>query len=314
MRPPARPQAFVLLNPRSGGGRARDRWRIAAPRVEASVRPRIVELDPSGVWEREVADAAAEGHRHFIAAGGDGTVNALVDALARLRSEHALDAFTLGAVGLGSSNDLHKPGHERVAGIPVRLGPRSAPRDICRARFHLLDGEPQERHFVVSASLGLAARANAFFSGGDAVQRCLRACWTGGAILHATARTVVHHRNLPARIRSEGRDMTELAITNLSVSKTPWVSGGFRYDTPADPADGLLSVNLCDGLDRVGTVRVLLDLSRGRFAGGAGRRHWRTPALEVSLQTPAELELDGEVFQAREVAFDVLRERVQLWN
>jgi diacylglycerol kinase (ATP) len=306
----SRPPALVLLNPAAGGGRGKARWAGVESIVAASFEPRVVELDDSGRWEGAVRRAMAEAVQVFLAAGGDGTVGTLVDALLRARGSLALESFILGAVGLGSSNDFHKPFGRVVGGVPLRIGAARTSRDVCRARFIAADGSPQERHFLVSASLGLVAQANAFFSSGDRVQRWLRARWTDGAILFAAQRTLAGYRNLEAVLRLKDEDEFPCALTNLSVTKTRWVSGGFRYDTPVAPDDGLLALNLCEGMTRPAAVRALADLARGRFQGRPGRRHWQVPRLEVEMRGLAALELDGEVFEARKVSFEVLHERI----
>jgi diacylglycerol kinase (ATP) len=307
-----RPPAFVLLNPAAGSGRTRRRWATVAPVIAAACEPRVVELDAAGAWEAAARQALGEGVRLFLAAGGDGTVGTLADALVRLRGTVALPALTLGAAGLGSSNDFHKPFARVQARVPLRIGRPGARRDVCRARFTAAEGPPRERHFLVSASLGLAARANAFFSGGDRLQGWLRGRWTAGAILYAAQHTLVRHRNLEARLQLAGGHSYSCALTNLSVGKTAWVSGGFRYDTSVAPDDGLLAANLCEGMTRTAAGRALADLARGRFQGRPGRRHWQLSRLEVELPEPTVLELDGELFAARRVSFETLPDRLQL--
>lgn len=307
----ARPAAIVLLNPASGGGRGRARWARVRAAVEAVCRPRIVETDLDGAWRDTVCQAIADGARLFIAAGGDGTVSALAEQLARGRCGSPLEAFTLGAVGLGSSNDFHKPVRRSVAGVPVRIEPSDDRRDLCLARFEAPDGTVHTRCFVISASVGVVAEANAFFNAGDRVERWLRGTWTGAAIVHAAQHTIATYGNLDVRLRVAGRTQ-ERAVTNLSVSKTPYVSGMFRYDASVAPDDGLLAVHLCEGMSRGEALGALVDLARGRFEGRPKRRHWNVARAAVAADRPFALELDGEVCHARRVVFGVLRERMKL--
>lgn len=306
--------ALVLLNPAAGGGRALRRWASVEPTVSICLEPEVVVLDFSGSWEAALERALDRGVRTFLAAGGDGTVGTLIDGLVRMRGAVPLGSLTLGAIGLGSSNDFHKPYSNLTATVAVRIGPGRKLRDVCRARFLTAEGIRQERHFIVSASVGLVAQANAFFSGGDRIQQWLRARWTRGAILYATHRTLAGYRNLEAVLRMGDGDGIPCALTNLSVGKTSWVSGGFRYDTPAASDDGLLALNLCQGMTRPATMRALADLARGRFRGRPGRRHWQVPRLDVEMRRPAALELDGEVFEARQVSFEILPEQIGVWS
>jgi diacylglycerol kinase family enzyme len=305
-----KPEALVVLNPAAHGGKGKKLWARVAPAVSGRLIPLVVETDPDQRWHAAVRYAVENGIRIFIAAGGDGTVNALGNALLDSRNGHPLEAFTLGAVGLGSSNDYHKPYADRVGGIPLKTNP-DAPqmRDVCLARYTADDGSEHQRHFIVSASMGATAEANAFFNSGDRIQRWLKPRWTGGAILYSALATIATYRNIPARLVLDDEEF-DSDITNLSVLKTPYLSGSFRFDTPVAKDDGLLSVNLCDGLTRWATLGALADLARGKFMGRPGRRHWQGRTLTVIPERPAALELDGEVTVVRKVSFEVLGERI----
>jgi diacylglycerol kinase family enzyme len=265
---------------------------------------RVVETEPTGN-DGSIRAALNDGVRAFIAAGGDGTVNAVIDALVRLRGAIALDDLTLGAVGLGSSNDAHKPIEREIGGIPVRIdAQRAAPRDVGIARW---DGG--ERAFLVSASVGVTAAANALFNREDPALRFLKRWWVDGAILWAAVRTIATWRNLPAKLVVNEMS-SAIALTHLGVAKTPWLAGGLHYDTPVEP--GRFAVNLCEDMGRLRTIRTLAALAHGRFIGLPGTRSWSAPAASVVLDEPCDLELDGEIVRASRVSFELLPERIRL--
>lgn len=305
-------RALLLLNPASGQGRARRRYR----RVRGDLASRFdlaeIEMDSAGAWEERVERAAEAGVRIFVAAGGDGTVNALACALVSRRGKIPLPEITLGAVGLGSSNDFHKPPCALVRGVPVRLQTRAAaPRDIARATYEDDRGVPRERIFLVSASLGVTATANALFNGGGRVWRFLKRRCVNMAILSVAVRAILRHRGIHAVLRLP-ESTEEVEISSLSLLKTPHLSGSLLYDTPVDPSSGLLAVNLCHGMSRLQLLSTLAGLRRGRFLGRPGTRHWMTNRITVELERAADLELDGEVFRARRVTFDVLPEKLSV--
>ena len=128
-------RALVLLTTNARPGQGGDRYAVVQPIIDDLFETRIAETEPAGN-DGAVRAALDDGIRTFIAAGGDGTVNALVDALVRLRGTIALDDLTLGAIGLGSSNDAHKPVEREIGGIPVRIdAQRALPRDVGIARW-----------------------------------------------------------------------------------------------------------------------------------------------------------------------------------
>jgi len=307
-----RAPALVLVNRAARHGSADERYRRLRRRLVTLLAFDEIELDPAGAWMTHVEAALQGGVATFIAAGGDGTVNALLAALVAGKGRRPLTEITLGAIGLGSSNDFHKPFGPRLDGVPVRIDQEgAAPRDIARARWTDAGGRRCERPFLVSASLGATAEANAFFGEGDGVLRALKRRFAGAAIAYAAVRTLARHRNLPARLRVAGH-VEAVDLSSLSVSKTAHLAGAFRYDTPVDPADGRLAVNLCEGMDRPRLLATLAALARGRFAGRPGTRHWSVETIAVDVDQSAALELDGEVFHARAVLFDVLPERLRV--
>lgn len=306
------PDALVIINPAAGGGRGLKRWNTAKPQVSRHFNITIIEMDQAGRWKTEVSRAVSGGIRIFIASGGDGTVQAVIDQLVRTPRDEPLESFTLGAVGTGSSNDYHKPFKISEQKIPIRMGPERKLRDVCRAQYLSDENSVKtlESYFVTSASIGLVAEANAFFSGDHLFQKWLRSTWTSGAIVYAALRTLFGWINAKARLSCDGCPNQPVYITNLSITKTQWLSGQLRYDTPVHSSDGLLTVNLCEGMTRLAALRTLLDLKRGIFAGGKGRKHWRTKGLKAEFPQPVTFELDGETFQAKEVSFDILNEQI----
>jgi diacylglycerol kinase (ATP) len=313
-------RALVVLNPSAGGGRAARRWKTVQPELRRRLaRYDIVTSSSEASLDRAVQSALREGVRLFVAAGGDGTVSGLVNALGRIRraasSRSPWSEILLGAVGLGSSNDFHKPRSSaaRWWPVPLRIDACAvSSRDLCVARFVTPDGTPRTRFFVVSASLGAVAAANAYFNRGDGVLRLLKAIWTGGAIGYAALASLLGHRGFEACLHLPGEGRRQLRVNNLSVLKTPHLSGGLRFDSSVAPDDGRLSIHLCAGMTRAQLAWTFFDLCRGRFAGAPGRHSFSSPSLHVACDGPVPLELDGEVVLAREVSFEVLPEKLRV--
>lgn len=304
-----RTSALVLLNPRARGGRGEELYERVRSRVERDFAPTLARLDASGEFRDAIARALGGGVRTFIAAGGDGTVSALAGALVA-SFDGALGELTLGAVGLGSSNDFHKPFDEVVDTVPLRLRvAKRALRDLCEVRATLPTGAETRLIFLASASMGLTAEANAFFNEDGPVLGALKRRWTVGAIQYAALRTLASYRNLEAEVVLDGKART-LEVTNLSVLKTPFLSGTLRYDTKVDDADGLLAVNVCEAMNKREAVATLLELEKGRFSGKPKR--WSSQARELVLtpRRPAALECDGEVMVVTGATFRVLEARI----
>ena len=157
---------LIIVNERANAGNGARRWR----KVEAALRNSgaafdVASTDSEADAERVVAAAATQGHEVVVAAGGDGTVNGVLNAILTNGTDVAL-----GAIGLGSSNDFHKPfaPDKCVDGVPVRLDPTQAVRaDVGRATLTEPSGATRIRYFVLNASVGVVAQGNAFFNTPD---------------------------------------------------------------------------------------------------------------------------------------------------
>ena len=300
-----RPRALVVVNPAARHGRAEALWGRVRSEVDSRFEATVVVTDPAGRWKEAIPPALHSGVRVFVAAGGDGTVHALADGLIRLCDGIPLGDIRLAAVGLGSSNDFHKPFGLVRSGVPLRLDSDAArPRDLGRVRWVDADGQPRESVLVVSASAGVVAEGNDLFARSPLGRR-----HTGWAIVWAALRAIVRHRPFPLHVRQEGREEV-IDLSSLSILKTPWLSGAFRYDIPVRPDDGRFGVGICEAMGRGRLLRTLASLAQGRFAGCAGTRCFLTPALEVSSDAPFLLEIDGEVVLPRRAAFDLRPEQV----
>lgn len=300
-------QMLVLLNSRASHGRAPDIWRRIGPELEARLGPfDLVEAGSGRPVAERVREALDAGERDFVAAGGDGTVNSVASALLRAG---AGEETTLGAVGLGSSNDFHKrrePG-EFVRGIPVRIDRGNAkPQDVIAIDPEDGGGTRDRRFAVMNASLGVTAEANAHFNRGSRLVRSARRLSINAAIVAAVLETLATFENMQCALRIDGSEEGVLSVSNLGVLKNPHFAGTFCYDTPVEPDDGLLAVNLCERLTRFQTLATLAALSRRRFRGRQKTRSWRARRVYVQSERPFALEADGEVGSATSAAFEVM--------
>src|SRR5689334_24434616 len=117
-------RALILANPRARLVIS-SLWRERA--LDELQRRYVVELvEPRDAGEtvRRAHEAAAEGYAIVIAAGGDGTINAVAHGIARTRT-------ALGILPLGSANDLAREyGIPSDAGAAARRIAERSPRSI----------------------------------------------------------------------------------------------------------------------------------------------------------------------------------------
>jgi len=289
---------LILVNPLANAGRGAERW----AQVERELRARGVAFEarfPAGPRD---LPRHLDGHRTVVAAGGDGTVNAVLNAIMGRD-------LTLGAIGLGSSNDFHKPlALERMmAGVPARIDAgRARLADVGKAVLHGPDGGRTTRYFLLNASLGFVAEGNAFFNSEESLLLWLKRRSVEAAILYAALVNLWRLRPLRLSLGLDGSSPEDLSASSLGVLKRVHFAGAMRYDTPVAPDDGLFAVNLWEPMGRGGILRTLFHLYRGRFQGLPRTRSWRAKRVELVPERPVPFELDGEVTTVARAELEVV--------
>jgi diacylglycerol kinase (ATP) len=303
---------LVLLNPGCNYGTGRRRWE----HVRAGLRERIGDFDIIEFGRADsvkdlTASAVKAGAQFLVAAGGDGTVNVILNALfdSGLAGE-----VTLGAVGLGSSNDFHKPyrKEEFIAGHPSRVDLMSArPVDVVRIDYADC-GAGGTRCCLLNASIGVTAEANAFFNSRSSVIRALQRLSVDAAVTAAAVRTMLGFTNVPCRIKVDDASESELDVSNMGVIKRPNFAGSLCYDTPVALDDGRMAVNVAYGLSFFGRIAAFVALSRGRFSGRPGTLTSYGTRVEVSSPRPFAVEFDGEVVVACRAVFTIVPKAIKV--
>ncbi len=301
---------LVIVNPAARGGSGLRRWHDALPRVRELVGPfSLVEAaDPSDV-RAAVAQGLASGETQFVAVGGDGTVNLVVSSLVAQTEPGILERVTLGAIGIGSSNDFHKPltPRHRFGTIPYRLDfQRARPNDVGRLRYEDDAGERHERFWIVNASIGTTAAGNHLFNHPDPFLRWLKRVSTALAMTCAAVRSVLGYVPPEITLTLDAGKPIRYRLRNLGVVKNPHFTGALRYDSPHEPSSGRFFVHLLEDVPLPSLALTLLALTRGRFSGRPGARTWTAAHAAVTAPAPFAVEADGEVFSARRAEFSLL--------
>jgi diacylglycerol kinase (ATP) len=305
---------IVLVNPYAGGGRAAAVWERLYHQLQAghpSMRALFLGGDLS-VAEC-IGEALKQGERYFVAAGGDGTVNLLLNTLLNLNPDKRAD-LVLGAIALGSSNDFHKPiqPFRCTDGIPCKLDfPAARPRDVVQVSYSE-KGNEVNRYFLINASAGLTAEANAFFNKPDRLLKWLKRGFTNPAILYAAIRTIFRYRNEEMTLTFPDDDGITVPVTNLGIVRNPHFSGGLRYGDEQEVQCGMMGVHLCYGTGIPGRLRLMAALARGTFDHLPRTMSRQSQWLRLDSPSSFSLELDGEIVATNHAVFTVLANHIRV--
>ena len=307
---------FVVVNPRSAGGRTAREW----PKIERALRAAYPHMHLAMTHSRGdatalVRDALREGHHEIVAVGGDGTINEAVNGLFDADGPIMPDAV-FGFISSGTDGDFRKTfglAPDYIAAI-ARL--RQAPVhriDIGRLACLSLDGRSIVRYFANIGSFGLSG---ALIKAANSA-RISKLFGRRFALAFHSARTKFAWRDRMIRLRIDGDYDEIVSISTVAVANGQFFGGGRRIAPQALPDDGLFDVIVMGGAPQ---IRAFADM-REVYAGGRmknppvralrGRRIMALPIAETRGR-PVLIEIDGECVGRLPATFELLPSALNL--
>jgi YegS/Rv2252/BmrU family lipid kinase len=284
-------KARVICNPSSGGG-AYD---------PDELREELGGFDVDWVRTEGPEDAiqAAGEWREglLLVAGGDGTVNDVVNGLGNAGFP---EGVTLGILPSGTGNDLAAtlciPEDADLAEEVIRQD-RVRTLDVARVRSKGIG----ERFFINVATGGLGAeisRANE----GELKER-----WGKLSYLRASLEVARDFdvRRLTLNLDGEER---EVRAVNVVVGNCRYAGGGWLAAPKANPEDGLLDVVIIETLGLTDVLQLApASLARADYLGKEGVFFARAKEIRVETQLPGlEFTADGEIIGDEPAEFSVI--------
>jgi len=306
----------IIINPYAGGGKAIQKWNTIKSHIYEQLGPvKTILLSKKVSIKDCVADLLNQGHCEFVAGGGDGTVNLLLENLIRLLPSTQLDKIKIGAIGLGSSNDFHKPfkNHILINRIPCLIDFSSTkPRDVGILTFTNNVGQKEKRYWIINASIGITAEANLFFNSPDFMLNHLKQSKTNAAILYAALRTVATYHNRDINMCIGNNESKKINLTNMGVVKSPHFSGDFSYNTPFTTDNGKFYINICRDMHLLNTLSILWNLSKNKFCGLPKTESFCSNRLLVESNQKFAVEYDGEVIATQNARFSIKQKIIRV--
>lgn len=214
-----------------------------AGRVQVARTSSATELD-------DVLRASGPGRR-LVVVGGDGSVHAVVNALARAGRLAPEDP--LGVVPLGTGNDL-----ARCLGLP--LDPEEAARCVLHGRPRNLDVLAEDDGALVVNAVHVGVGASA----AEAAQAWKRRLGAAGYAL-GSALAGVREAGWRLRVEVDGRELADggerLLMVGVGIGTS--IGGGAPLAPHADPGDGLADVVLAAATGPLARVAYGIALREG---------------------------------------------------
>jgi len=305
---------IIFINPFASAGRAQKKWITIESFISENFDPvQIVLLSKENRLEKCIPEFINQGYREFVAGGGDGTFNLLLQNIINFATPLQLNQIKIGAIGLGSSNDLHKPFKVKntIKKVPYLLDFNSSQlRDIGALSYIDDTGIKHKRYWLINASIGITAQANLFFNNPDLVLHYLKKTLTNSAILYAALKTIIFYRNKQINVKIGNQKSNHINLTNMGVVKSPYFSGNLAYDTPFKKDNGQFYVNISRDMHLLNTLSLLWNLSQHRFCGLPKTETRHSSHIKVTAEQPFAVEFDGEVIATQNAEFFINKSKI----
>ena len=284
-------RARVICNPTSGGGSY----------DPDEIRDELESLEVEWVQTEGPDDAigAAEEWREglLIVAGGDGTINDVVNGLGRADFP---EGVTLGILPAGTGNDLAAtlciPEDPGLAEDVIRQN-RQRRLDVARVRSEGIG----ERFFVNVATGGLGAEIS------DANDEELKKRWGKLSYLRASLEVARDFDVRDLTLYLDGEERLVKAV-NIAVGNCRYTGGGWPATPKANPEDGLLDVVVIEALGVADLLALApAALSESDYLDSDGVLFVRAKEIRVETQPPGlEFTADGEIIGNEPARFSIL--------
>ena len=289
----------MIFNPAARGEKAR-RFRRQLDAIGAQCA--LKATTAPGIARRLAAEAVTDGFDLIVAAGGDGTVNEVLNGIG-----DAPDGFArarLGVLPLGTVNvfarELKIPLRVERAWEVLQHG-RETKIDLPRVEFST-DGVLQKRYFCQLAGAGMDARAIELVDWRQKKQ-------VGKLAYVIAGLKALCEKKPQITVRANGQSaMGELVL----VGNGRFYGGSFAILPLADLRDGRLDICV---LPRVNWTALLRSapglLLRGKLPASVAQ-HLSAETFELTSETAAAFELDGEWVGKLPVTFSIEREKLRV--
>ncbi|NKQ34429.1 MAG: diacylglycerol kinase family lipid kinase [Chloroflexi bacterium] len=269
----------VILNPYANRWRAGERL----PEVEAAltavgITPDIAQTSGPGEGIALAAAAVSQGYDAVVAAGGEGTLNEVVNGLAQAAGDKLTIPF--GALPLGSANDFCT-----AVGIPLDL--TEAAQLIANGRTRQIDcGKINERYFINTCAVAMEPMVTLEHI---KIQRIKGEMRYVAAMLQALRKL----RAWQMQVTWDGGGY-DGPLYLLSICNGPR-SGGFYMAPDAQVDDGLLDYVMAPEVSKLTVVNILLKLMRRSHIGHKDVVYGRSSRILIKSQPGTPAHADGEI-------------------
>lgn len=280
----------LLINPHAGGSKGkRDKGKILSLLQENGFSYNLLTSEYPKHAITLAKEAVESGARKFIVAGGDGTLNEVLNGVF-LQKTCLPEDVVIGMIPVGTGNDWIKtfgiPNNYSQAILKIKEG-RTFVQDIGKLTFSE-SGEEHSRYFSNMAGFGfdalVAQKANKMKENGKSGLR---------VYLQSLAAAYLQYKIRKVNIQIDGEKVEDL-IFSASVGIGKYNGGGMKQAPDAIPNNGIFEVTLIKKIGLWGILTNLAGLYSGTYVKDPRVVCYKAKEVFIESENPLAGEVDGE--------------------
>jgi diacylglycerol kinase (ATP) len=281
----------IILNPKAGTAEQADI--IIHHAAAACSALTLWETTGPGQARQLAATALRAGAELVVAAGGDGTINEVVNGLAANFAQACL-----GILPLGTGNDL-----ARTLALP--LDPQLALPLLTTGVVRAIDLMKIETAHQVVYGINVAAGG---FTGqmNELLSEEMKASWGPLAYLRGAVSVLPNLTDYETSVSYDDGSAERVDALNIIVANGRTAAGGFIVAPTANPEDGLLDVVIVKTGSLFDVAGVAARLVVGNYLDSDQVLHRQARRVSVTSHPGMWFNVDGELFTQQPVTFTVL--------
>lgn len=280
----------VILNPRAGSVRERA---AIVKRIRHLPDVEIRQTARKGDATRFARAALRQGCDMIVAAGGDGTLNEVVNGIGGNRSR-----ARLGLIPLGTGNDF-----ARTLGIPTDLDEAIAV--LASGHTRAIDlvrvTSDRVRYFVNVSAGGFSGLVN------EKLTPKMKRTWGPLAYLRSAVAALPQLRAYRTKVSLGKRKQLSLSLYNVVIANGRYVAGGRLIAPKASITDGLLDIILIQERSAAELALLAAQVALGKHLSSDAIVFRRATKVTVNSKPGMWFNVDGELVGNLPATFEVLR-------
>ena len=300
---------FVIRNPAAGSGQGKILWpKIEQFLQEAGIKGEFVETNHPQHAISLVNEGVKKGYRKFIAVGGDGTNNEVINGIFQQELVAPSELiYTLIPVGTG--NDwikTHGIPNDFKKWIPQITTGKIIEQDIGILSYYK-NGKQERRYFTNVAGLAFDAHIC------EVAEKSNKNQSNQLFYLGLIFRELFNYRLRKARVTFDDKIVEDYFYT-INIGICRYSGGGMQFVPHAIPNDGLLALTLAGKFSPLGVLINSWRFYSGRIAGHSKVQMFKTKKIQIeSLEKePTLVEVDGEFLGEAPVEISIIEKALRV--